>query len=82
MNMCFGFGCFGGWGGAGFGWMWSMPILWLAFWIFIIWIIVQAIRPQAKQSDEDSLKILKRRYAKGQISKKEYLQMKKELEED
>ncbi len=74
---------FGYYWGNSFGWMWFMPLFWLAFWIFIIWAIIQAIRSfQSNNKDEDSLKILKKRYAKGQISKKEYIQMKKDLEEE
>ena len=33
-------------------------------------------------ADEDGLKILKQRYAKGEIKRKEYLEMKKDLEEE
>lgn len=34
----------------------------------------------SKNSEDDSMKILKARYAKGEITKKEYQEMKKEFE--
>ncbi len=60
-----------------FGWIFS-----IIFWIVIIWIIVWLLRdgrlgtPQHKES---ALDIAKKRYAKGEITKKEFEEMKKEL---
>ena len=47
------------------------------FWVFFIWLIVWLIRQNSRK--ENPLDILKRRYANGEISKKQYEEMKKEL---
>ena len=69
----------GGYGMMGFGMGFGF-IFMLLFWGLIIWLIVTLIN--AGQSDKDepnSLTILKRRYASGEIAKKQYEEMKKEL---
>jgi len=81
--MNFGFTPFGG-----FGW-----IFMVIFWGFIIWAIVALVRggfrnghicghnhdDNARGKDKSSLEILKERYAKGEIDKKEYDEKKKDL---
>ncbi|MBD3300034.1 MAG: hypothetical protein GF347_01655 [Candidatus Moranbacteria bacterium] len=71
-----GFG-FGGWFGLIFN---------LIFWILIIVAIAYLVKYIARQtgknpalSEEDSLKILKARFAKGEIDEKQYEQKKKLL---
>ncbi|MBD3378804.1 SHOCT domain-containing protein [candidate division KSB1 bacterium] len=67
-----------GWGGMWFGWV---------FWIIVIGLVVYAIvrattgRQQTSQSsNETPLDILKKRYAKGEINKEQFEEMKKNLE--
>ena len=65
----------GGYGMMGFGF-----IFMLLFWGLIIWIIVTLINAsQSNKSEPDSLTILKRRYASGEITKRQYEEMRKEL---
>jgi putative membrane protein len=72
------------------GWGWWMVFggIWmLLFWIAIIWLVVWAVRslvrhrePKGGASEKhDPLDIAKERYAKGQISKEEFDQIKKDL---
>lgn len=66
-------------GGMGFGWMFMV-----LFWVLIIFgvvYIVQAILRRAGQSgaEETPLDILKRRYAKGEITKEEFDRIKDDL---
>jgi len=81
--MNFGFGPFGG-----FGW-----IFMIVFWGLIIWAIIAVIRgglgkghmcghdhgDDAHGKDKSPLEILKERYAKGEIDKKEFEERKKDL---
>ena len=63
-------------GGYGFGLL--NMILMLIFWIGIIWLIVWTIQ-RISNKDEDVSSVLEKRYAKGEINKKQYLEMKQTL---
>ena len=59
-------------GGFWFGWV---------FWVAIIGLIVYHLPPPLPPQHQDSpLDILKRRYAKGEINKEQFEQMKKDIE--
>jgi putative membrane protein len=70
-------------------WFWNiMPFGWI-FWIVIIALIIWAIINQGNKNrqinvppsfQESPLDILKRRYAKGEITKEQFDQMKKDIE--
>jgi putative membrane protein len=70
-------------GGFGFGWF--MPVLMILFWGLVIWGVVALVRGLSGPRHCDStaadsaLEILKRRYARGEVSKKEYEEKKREL---
>jgi len=69
------------WGNQGFmgGFMW---IFWIAIIVGIILLvkwIVQQNRPGGQQQGDNSLEILKKRYARGEIDKEEFEQKKKDL---
>ena len=64
------------WGMGGFGFLFM-----ILFWIVIIWAIYWFIQQMISQQkpQKDSLEILKERYAKGEITKEEFENMKKDL---
>ena len=69
----------GGYGMMGFGMGFGF-IFMLFFWGLIIWFIVPLINTsQSNKNEPDSLIILKRRYASGEITKKEFETMTKEI---
>ena len=69
----------GGYGMMGFGMGFGF-IFMLLFWGLIIWLIVTLINAsQSNKNESDSLTILKKRYASGEITKKQYEEMKKEI---
>ncbi len=69
------------WGcGMWFGW-----IFWVAIIAIIIWLLINRSNRYGNQTHlnqnfESPLDILKKRYAKGEITKEQYEQMKKDLE--
>ncbi len=61
--------------GMGFGFLFM-----ILFWGVVVWLVVSLINAsQSNKKDEDVLTILKKRYASGEISKKQYEGMGKEL---
>ena len=70
----------GSFGIGGYGMMGSGFIFMLLFWGLIIWLIITLINAsQSNKTEPDSLTILKRRYASGEITKKEFESIKKEI---
>ena len=78
----------GGWGHMMNFW-WGGAFMWIVFLIVIVvvvYFVLQSTRPRSYDSSlretprETSIDILKRRYARGEISKEEFEQMKKDLE--
>ena len=77
--LLFFFGSFG-MSGYGMGMMGFGFIFMLIFWGIIIWLITTLINAsQSNKNESDSLTILKRRYASGEITKKQYEKIKKEI---
>src|SRR3989338_651027 len=69
----------GGYGMMGFGMGFGFVFM-LLFWGLIIWLIVTLINAShSNKNGSDSLTILKKRYASGEITKKQYEEMRKEL---
>ncbi len=68
-------GYYGGFGMGFFGWIWM-----LLFWAGIIWLIFWLIsQTRSDGGRRTAQEILKERYAKGEISKKEYGRMRKDI---
>lgn len=72
--------------GIGFGGgMWFGWIFWLLIIGVIIWAVVTVVNNNNRRQQnyfpqkEDALEILKKRYAKGEITKEEFEQMKRDL---
>lgn len=67
----------------GFGW-----IFWLAIAVIIIWLVFRVILGGHNKAtfgvhmEEDALEILKKRYARGEISKEEFEEKKKTLKQE
>ncbi len=83
-----GMGCCGGW-----GW-WGM-VMGLLFWGILLYGLFLLLRSASgsrrvpgwpeedrERPDEEALRILKARYARGEITREEYLKMKQDLEEN
>ncbi|MBI4141168.1 SHOCT domain-containing protein [Candidatus Woesearchaeota archaeon] len=75
----FGTSGMGGFGMMGVGLGFGMLMM-LLFWGAVIWLIVAFVKSLAgKDGSEEPLAILKKRYVKGELTKKEYESMKKEI---
>jgi putative membrane protein len=69
------------WGGYGFMgvFMWIFWILVIVGVVFLVkWLVQQGKQSQSGR-EEDPLDILKRRYARGEVNKEEFEQIKKDL---
>ncbi len=58
------------------GWMW---LLWIVIIGLIVWGVVAFTRRGESTTKRDPLEIAKERYAKGEITKEEFEQIKKDL---
>ena len=74
-----------GWGYGGSGMWIGMILFWLFFLLilvgiglFIWWLVSAQTRPQ-RHIESSAMEILKERYAKGEISKEEFEEKKKDL---
>lgn len=68
-----------GFGGYGLG-MGVGSIFMILFWAVIIYLLFTLLRGNTRQSSDSAIEILRERYAKGEISKEQFEQMKKELQ--
>lgn len=69
----------------GWGWMIFGGLHMLLFWLLVIGVVVLLVRlgsgaNNRGRSERDPLAILKERYARGEIDKSQYEQMRKDLE--
>ncbi len=72
---------FSGGGMMGFGMGFGAFIM-LLFWGAIIWLVISLVNASTKKSEEmaeSALTILKKRYARGEITREQYLGMETEL---
>ncbi|MCX9010754.1 MAG: SHOCT domain-containing protein [Candidatus Methanoperedens sp.] len=72
---------FSGSGMMGFGMGFGVIIM-VLFWGAIIWLVISLINAGTKKSEEtpeSALTILKKRYARGEITREQYLEMEMEL---
>lgn len=80
-NSMMGLPLMGGGFGIGFGWI-SMILFWVLIIVGIIWLVrFQSSKSSYQDSDikNNAIKILKERYAKGEITKTEFEKMKKDI---
>ena len=79
-------GMMGPWMMTGLGGWWTMGIIWLVVIGLIVWLVVYLVRPggtSVTSTTGESIKaleILKARYARGEIDKKEYEEKLKDLQ--
>lgn len=66
--------------GAGWGWGMIMMLFWAAVIVLIVVLITKSLNNNSKASGgESALSIAQQRYAKGDISKKQFDEIKKDL---
>jgi putative membrane protein len=75
---------YGFWGGPQMGWWgWGIgSIFSLVFWVLLIFLLVALFRHWSRREEtgnDSAMKILRERYAKGEIGKKEFEEMKKDI---
>lgn len=57
----------------------SMILLWVGLIILLVWVVMKIVKGSSNESKGDALDIARERYAKGEISKEEFEQIKKDL---
>jgi len=82
----------GGWMHGPGGWTAGMGLMMFLFWIlivagivFLVWFFTdlgrrRAQAPQAPPGPETALEVLRKRYARGEVSREQYQEMKRDLE--
>lgn len=62
--------------GMGFGW-----IFMILFWVLVIFIVISLMKKSGSSEKETAEDVLKKRYARGEISKEEFERLKKGIRE-
>lgn len=70
----------GYWAGAGAGFWWIFPLLWVLFWGSAIVLGVWAIRSVSGRRPDTAVDVLRRRLAAGEIGQDDYERMRKALQ--
>lgn len=67
------------WWNDGWGWWWMMPLLMVAFWVAVVWLVVGLVRGRpvarpdgASERPESPEQVLAHRYARGELDDEEY----------
>jgi putative membrane protein len=71
-------GGFPGWGMMGFGFIW-MILVWAVIIGLIVWGVRHYRRQGSSNTGDSAMEIARQRYAKGEISKEQFEQLKKDL---
>lgn len=76
-------GCWGGlmgWHGMGYGgvFMWLIGIILVGL---VVYLLIGATGTRETKDEDEALRILKKRFARGEITREEYEEMRKKLEE-
>jgi len=71
----------GGYYGMGGGFMWLFPLIGLGIFLYVIYMIFNRtnLTNNTGINSESALEVLKKRYARGDITKEEFAEMKKDL---
>lgn len=70
----------GGYYGMGGGFMWLFPLIGFGIFLYVIYMIFNKTNINNNSTNSESaLEVLKKRYARGEISKSEFEEMKKDL---
>jgi uncharacterized membrane protein len=69
-----------------FGWNWIWNVFWILLILWIIWMIVRSLfgwswHGGMRHGQGSAKRLARRRYARGEISRKEYLQIIKDLDD-
>ena len=67
----------------GMGWWMAFGAIWMVlFWGLIIWLIawgIGQVTSGGRRSDDDSVEIARRRYARGEITREQFEQLSRDL---
>jgi putative membrane protein len=65
----------------GMGWWMALGSVWMVFfWGLVIWFIVRLTSRSPETSVTSAIEILKARYARGELTREQYHEMRRELE--
>jgi putative membrane protein len=68
-----------GWGHHGVVWPILMVLFWIAVILCAVWFVKSMAHARKDRAEESAIDIVKRRYAKGEITKEEFETMKNDL---
>jgi putative membrane protein len=70
--------------GGSWGWGWVMMIFWIVAIVFVVSLIARSVgwgRNTGGRNNDDALEIAKKRFASGEINKKEFDEIRKDLQD-